>query len=97
MTGIRGKVLNTIICKIMSKGDSIHTFENGGKENSFFCMKLASFLQRDQTVGDLDPESFSELWKKRFEAAKVGSCYYREQCPIYHRTAKRGNVQLKLF
>lgn len=81
----------------MSKGDSIHTFENGGKERGFFCIKLVSFLERERTVGDLDQESFSELWKSRFDTAKAGSCFYRQECPVYSQTVKSGNIQLKLF
>ena len=38
------------------KGNSIHTFENGGKENSFFCMKLAGFLSQEKEANQLDPE-----------------------------------------
>lgn len=81
----------------MSKGDNIHTFEAGGKERGFFCMRLASFLDRDRTVGDLDPDKYSDLWRQRFNSAKTGSCFYREECPVYSKTVKSGNVQLKLF
>ena len=81
----------------MSKGDNIHTFESGGKERGFFCMRLASFLQRDQIANDLDPDKYCYLWKLRFDLAKAGSCFYREECPVYSKTAKSGNVQLKLF
>lgn len=78
------------------KGDSIHTFEDGGKESGFFCMKLVSFLTQEKETNQLDTEQFSELWATRFNEAKAGSCNYRSQCPVYERTAKKG-VQLNLF
>lgn len=81
----------------MSKGDDIHTFEAGGKERGFFCIKLVSFLERDRAVGNLDNNRYTDLWRTRFDAAKVGSCFYREECPVYSKTVKSGNVQLKLF
>lgn len=81
----------------MLKGDKIHTFENGSKEKGFFCMKLAFFLQRERTVNEIDYDDFSVLWETRFEAAKTGSCHYRSECPIYHRTIKSETTQLKLF
>lgn len=80
------------------KGDSIHTFENGGKESGFFCMKLVSFLSQEREANQLDPELFSELWATRFNEAKAGSCSYRSQCPVYERTLqKHQGVQLNLF
>jgi hypothetical protein len=81
----------------MSKGDNIYTFEVGSKENSFFCMRLASFLDRDRTVGNLDPDRYSDLWGERFNEAKAGFCFYRKECPVYNKTVKSGNIQLKLF
>lgn len=80
------------------KGDSIHTFENGGKENSFFCMHLVNYLSQEREANQLDPELFSELWATRFNEAKAGSCSYRSQCPVYERTLqKHQGVQLNLF
>lgn len=80
------------------KGDSIHTFENGGKENSFFCMHLVNYLSQEREANQLDPELFSELWATRFNEAKAGSCSYRSQCPVYERTLQaRQGVQLNLF
>lgn len=37
------------------KGDSIHTFENGGKESSFFCMHLVNYLSQEREANQLDP------------------------------------------
>lgn len=71
------------------KGDSIYTFENGGKERGFFCMHLANYLSQEREENQLDPEQFSELWTNRFNKAKAGSCHYKKMCPIYERTAKR--------
>lgn len=80
------------------KGDSIHTFENGGKESGFFCMKLVSFLTQEKEANQLDPEQFSELWATRFNEAKAGSCSYRDQCPVYEKTLQTSQgVQLNLF
>lgn len=80
------------------KGDSIHTFENGGKENSFFCMHLVNYLSQEREANQLDPEQFSGLWATRFNEAKAGSCSYRSQCPVYERTLQtRQGVQLNLF
>lgn len=80
------------------KGDSIHTFENGGKENSFFCMHLVNYLSQEREANQLDPELFSELWATRFNEAKAGSCSYRSQCPVYERTLqKHQGIQLNLF
>lgn len=80
------------------KGDSIHTFENGGKENSFFCMHLVNYLSQEREANQLDLEQFSELWATRFNEAKAGSCSYRSQCPVYERTLQtRQEVQLNLF
>lgn len=81
----------------MSKGDSIHTFENGGKEQGFFCMKLASYLQWDREIKQMNVETFDNFWNERFQIAKAGSCHYRDECPIYHRTIKESGIQLKLF
>ena len=81
----------------MSRGDSVHTFENGGKEQSFFCMKLVSYLQRDKEVEQMDVEAFDNIWKERFKIAEAGSCHYRDECPIYQKNKKKGNIQLKLF
>lgn len=80
------------------KGDSIHTFENGGKENSFFCMHLVNYLSQEREANQLDPEQFSELWTTRFNEAKAGSCNYRSQCPVYVRTLQtHQGIQLNLF
>lgn len=80
------------------KGDSIHTFENGGKESGFFCMKLVSFLTQEKEANLLDTEQFSELWATRFNEAKAGSCSYRDKCPVYEKTLQTSQgVQLNLF
>ena len=80
------------------KGDSIHTFENGGKENSFFCMHLVNYLSQEREANQLDPEQFSELWAARFNEAKAGSCNYRSLCPVYEKTLQaHQGVQLNLF
>lgn len=80
------------------KGDSIHTFENGGKENSFFCMHLVNYLSQERDANQLDPEQFSALWATRFNEAKAGSCSYRSQCPVYEKTLQaHQGVQLNLF
>lgn len=57
------------------KGDSIHTFENGGKESGFFCMKLVSFLTQEKEANQLVPEQFPELWATRFNEAKAREWY----------------------
>lgn len=69
------------------KGDSIHTFENGGKENGFFCMKLVSFLSQEREANQLDPEQFSELWatvsmKRKQDLVVIGisAQYIKEHC-----------------
>lgn len=80
------------------KGDSIHTFEDGGKESGFFCMKLVSFLSQEKEANQLDPEQFSQLWATRFNEAKAGYCSYRDQCPVYEKTLQTSQgVQLNLF
>jgi hypothetical protein len=80
------------------KGDSIHTFEDGGKESGFFCMKLVSFLTQEKEANQLDTEQFSELWATRFNEAKAGSCSYRDKCPVYEKTLQTSQgVQLNLF
>lgn len=80
------------------KGDSIHTFENGGEERGFFCMHLVNYLSQERETNQLDTEQFSELWVTRFNEAKAGSCHYRSQCSVYERTLqKRQGVQLNLF
>lgn len=56
-------------------------------------MKLVTFLSDEAEPGT---EAYAELWAQRFEEAKLGACYYRENCPIYARTAKKG-IQLNLF
>lgn len=63
------------------------------KERGFFCMKLVTFLSGEAEPGT---EAYAELWAQRFEEAKLGACHYRENCPIYARTAKKG-IQLNLF
>lgn len=58
------------------KGDSIHTFENGGKENSFFCMHLVNYLSQEREANQLDPEQFSELlvsMKLRLDPVIIGA------------------------
>lgn len=81
----------------MNRGDSVHTFENGSKEQSFFCMKLVSYLLRDKEAEQMNIETFDNIWKERFNLAKAGLCHYRNECPIYQCTVKKGNAQLKLF
>lgn len=41
-------------------------------------------------------EAYAELWEQRFNEAKLGACAYRDKCPIYARTAKKG-IQQNLF
>ena len=78
------------------KNNNPYTFENGGRENSFFCMKLVDFLSREKREKQLNSEQFQSLWAVRFDEAKSGGCYYRPTCDIYTRTSKIG-VQLRLF
>lgn len=68
------------------KGDSIHTFENGGKERGFFCMKLVDFLSQERETNQMDPNQYTKLWEIRFNEAKAGFCSYRSQCPMYEKT-----------
>lgn len=63
------------------------------KERGFFCMKLVTFLNEEAEPGT---ETYAELWARRFDEAALGACQYRENCPIYARTAKKG-IQLNLF
>lgn len=64
------------------------------KERGFFCMQLVMYLN---TEAELGTERYQELWEKRFTAARLGACEYRDRCPIYARTIKNRPVQLDLF
>ena len=63
------------------------------QERGFFCMKLLAFLNTEAEPGT---EAYAELWEQRFNEAKLGACAYRDKCPIYARTAKKG-IQQNLF
>ena len=56
-------------------------------------MKLLAFLNTEAEPGT---EAYAELWEQRFDEAKLGACAYRNKCPIYARTAKKG-IQQNLF
>lgn len=64
------------------------------EERGFFCIKLVQFLNAEAEMGT---EEYGRLWDERFSAAKNGSCFYRDRCPIYERTVKDRPVQLSLF
>lgn len=64
------------------------TGERQGKERGFFCMKLVSFINEEAKPGT---EQYAELWKQRFNEAKLGRCHYKEQCQIYEKTIKSKN------
>ena len=52
-------------------------------ERGFFCMKLVSFLNEEAEPGT---ERYGELWRQRFDEAKLGQCAYRDRCPIHEKT-----------
>ena len=64
------------------------------EERGFFCIKLVQFLNTEAEMGT---EEYKRLWDERFSAAKSGSCFYSNRCPIYERTVKNRPVQLNLF
>lgn len=57
---------------------------NSGKsdESGFGCMKLIEFLTKDG-VSDWDE------WHYRHNQAARGECHYRDNCPIYAKTANK--------
>ena len=55
--------------------------------------KVLAFLNTEAEPGT---EAYAELWEQRFNEAKLGACAYRDKCPIYARTAKKG-IQQNLF
>ena len=59
------------------------TFERG-----FFCRKLVSFLNEEAEPGT---ERYAELWRQRFDEAKLGQCAYRDRCPIHEKTINSKN------
>ncbi len=72
----------------------VEIFGEKTKERGFFCMKLVGYLNEEAKMGT--PE-YSELWEKRFDAAKSGQCAYKDKCPIYARTiAKHGKRPVQL-
>lgn len=60
-----------------------------GKEDDrqgFFCIKLVQFIGEEAELGT---EEYSRLWDERFDAAKLGKCYYTNRCPIYKKAIKK--------
>ena len=57
-------------------------------ERGFFCMKLVSFLNEEAEPGT---ERYGELWRQRFDEAKLGQCAYRDRCPIHEKTINSKN------
>ena len=58
-------------------------FDSEERNSSFFCMKLAGFILRD-----------NRFYRIEMHKAKKGKCSYKYNCSIYAKTAK--NKQLKL-
>jgi hypothetical protein len=61
------------------------------EERGFFCIKLVQFLNTEAEMGT---DEYKRLWDERFSAAKSGSCFYRNRCPIYERTVKNRCVTM---